>query len=665
MTNDREKILSALNHINPSDLNYSEWCTVGMALKAEGLPCSTWDDWSRNDTRYEYGACAKKWDSFNSDGVTIATVIKMAQDRGWTYSQSLDWDDPLDYYEEVISSHVPVDKMEPWKMAVEYLEALFEEDEYVGFVTEAIHKSDRDKWIPANAGYNLKAGRLLKVLKRTKSLEDAFGTLNEESGAWIRINPTDGEGGSNKNITRWDYALVESDSLSIEDQKKILIALKLPIVALVESGGKSVHAIVKVEASDSKEYAQRVAFLYDELAKRNFIVDTQNKNCSRLSRLPGATRGDKVQELIATNLGCKSWLEWIDHLNGITDALPPIKTFGEMLDNPPQLAYELIAGILRVGNKMIITGDSKSGKTCLTQELAVDIAEGRKWLGKFQCKQGKVLYLNFEVQEASMFERFRKIYKSIGGCTEKNNLHIWDLRGYACPLDEISGQVIARCREVEYAAIILDPIYKIQGGDENSASDIANFCNEMDHIARETGASVIYNHHHAKGSQGEKKAIDRGSGSGVFARDPDAIVDLSILSIDRETEHLVASHLQSHEMPMKMEFNLREFMSPDPINLWFSFPLHIIDDAHILDGAAVEGSREANLAKSPNRTSSFERKRILDESFESVVRADGTAKFSDMYNSPVCSVTHKTLRGYLKEFVEEYSYEDGYVKRIP
>ena len=124
-------------------------------------------------------------------------------------------------------------------------------------------------------------------------------------------------------------------------------------------------------------------------------------------------------------MGVATWEDWIDELNGIGDTLPPIKSFKDMLADPPQLASELICGILRVGNKMIITGDSKSGKTCLTQELAIDIAEGRTWLNKYKCMKGKVLYLNFEVKEASMFERFRKIYDQIGGAKSPQNLDIW------------------------------------------------------------------------------------------------------------------------------------------------------------------------------------------------------------------------------------------------
>ncbi|NEW06366.1 hypothetical protein GK047_10115 [Paenibacillus sp. SYP-B3998] len=53
----------------------------------------------------------------------------------------------------------------------------------------------------------------------------------------------------------------------------------------------------------------------------------------------------------------------------------------------------------------------------------------------------------------------------------------------------------------------------------------------FDKIATELGASVIYCHHHSKGSQGGKKSMDRASGSGVFARDPDALIDLVELDV--------------------------------------------------------------------------------------------------------------------------------------
>ena len=57
-------LLEILNYIDPSFLDYQEWCCVGMALKFEGYTASDWDSWSQRDSkRYHKNECYRKWDS--------------------------------------------------------------------------------------------------------------------------------------------------------------------------------------------------------------------------------------------------------------------------------------------------------------------------------------------------------------------------------------------------------------------------------------------------------------------------------------------------------------------------------------------------------------------------------------------------------------------------
>lgn len=663
---ERERVQGALDAIDPAMLPYEDWLHVGMALKSEGLPCAVWDSWSAKDgPRYRPGDCLRKWNSFNGDGWTIGTIYRMAEERGWSAYKKYTWDDFLpayaENYDEVIASGAK-DEEEPWQMAVRYLETLFTPDESVSYVHSAAYKEERDKWVPADAGHVRKVSALIRDLKKYKRLDEAFGTINSEAGAWIRHNPATGAG--DKDITRYGYVLVESDDLPIEDQKKLMISLKLPIAAMIESGGKSVHAIVKIQARDKAEFRQRVEFLFDYLTKHKFIVDEANKNPARLSRLPGAERNGKIQRLIATNIGCESWADWKDYIEGIDDDLPPILDFFEQAQNPPSLSPELIGGILREGNKMIITGESKAGKTCLSQELAVCIAEGKPWLGKFKCEQGKVLYMNLEVEEASLFFRFKTIYESNGWQIGENahNIHPWNLRGKALPLDKLADKVIRRCRGQNYKLIILDPLYKVQQGDENSAEAISTFCNALDRIAHETGAAVVYDHHHPKGNTADRKVTDRGSGSGVFARDADAICDLSFLSPSKELTQVLGPQIQNGEKPMQIAFVLRDFKDVEPINIWFKFPCHYVDSANLLDGTPLEGSKEANLQRSSKRTTEEERAEILCESFKAC-EENGIAKLSEMAEFLGGGESkEKTLRRYIKES-GEFIVEKGYVKK--
>ena len=659
-----DSLLEALKALDPSRCSYAEWVEVGMALKAEGYPCSVWDDWSRRDAaRYHTGDCEKKWETFKDSGVYGGTIVHLAKTyNNYTPVYELDWDDGLDAYEEQITAqYKPEEK--PYQMAIRYLETLFSPDEKISFVHSAIQKED-GKWVPADGGNVRKVSAIIRDLNKHKTLEDAFGTINENAGAWIRFNPT--EGPSDKQVTRYAYTLVESDQLSIEDQKKMLVSFKLPIAALVESGGKSVHAIVRIDAQDQNEHKQRTLFLFDWLAKHNFIVDEANKNPARLSRLPGAMRNGKCQSLVATNIGCASWLEWIDHIEGFDDDLPQIHSARDIFDNPAPEPPPIIEGILRKGAKMICTGDSKSGKTCLLTNLAICISEGWDWLGH-NCMQGRVLYINLEVMQSDFETRYKSIYKAYGKPASeqgKDNFEWWNLRGKVETLEKLAPKIIRRCRNQNYLAIIVDPIYKVNGGDENNAEAIGKFCALFDKIAEETGASMIYVHHHAKGSQGAKKAMDRGSGSGVFARDADAIIDFATLVLDPNQKELL--HVMNGEelpTPLQMEIVLRSFRSPEPVNMFFEFPLHILDTTHILDGAAVEGSAEANRMLAPNnQRSDADKKEIVDACFNAVSE-NGEAKFSDMYNCDICEISDRTMKRYINLFPDEYELKNGVVRR--
>lgn len=671
---DRQNILKALEALDPSKLTYDEWKDVGMALKAEGFPCSLWDTWSSPDPRYKVGVCDKKWDTFKSTGIAGGTIVYLAkQYSNYSPTKHWTWDDHIpanidggNYYEEIIAQNNTEE--EPWQMAVRYLEALFKPDESVSYVHSSTYKEDRDKWVPADSGHVRKVSAIIRDLKKYKRLDESFGTIDERAGAWIRHNPA--TGASDKDVTRFAYVLVESDSMSLEEQKKFLINQKFPIAALLESGGKSIHAIVKIDADSELEYKQRTTFLFDYLSQHGFQVDEANKNPARLSRLPGAPRNGKIQKLLAVNIGCSSWLEWKDHAEGLNDNLPEIHSARDMFEKPTPEPPVVIEGVLRQGAKMICTGDSKSGKTCLLTNLAICIAEGWKWLGH-KCMQGKVLYINMEVMQSDFEARYKSIYKAYGKpASDKgmDNFDYWNLRGKAETLDKLAPKIIRRCRNKNYLAVIVDPIYKVQGGDENSAEAIGRFCALFDQIAEETGASMIYVHHHAKGAAGGKKIMDRGSGSGVFSRDADAIIDFSSLVLDPNEKELLGAltgKVGQAPIPLRLEMVLRSFRSPEPINLFFEFPLHVIDKMHILDSAAVEGSPEAGRKQSPNnQRSDSDKREIVEACFDSVAHTDGSAKFSDMYNSPVCEVGRDTLRKYILKFSDEYEFDNGVVRRL-
>lgn len=168
--------------------------------------------------------------------------------------------------------------------------------------------------------------------------------------------------------------------MTIEKQNAIIRELELPVACLVFSGKKSLHAIVRVDAADYAEYRKRVDYLYSICQKNGLKVDTQNKNPSRLSRLPGFERNGKKQYIVDTNIGKESWEEWKEWIESVNDDLPDPETLEDVWGKLPELAPPLIENVLRKGHKMLIAGPSKAGKSFALIELCIAIAEGVKWL---------------------------------------------------------------------------------------------------------------------------------------------------------------------------------------------------------------------------------------------------------------------------------------------
>ena len=517
-------------------------------------------------------------------------------------------------------------------------------------------------------------------------------------------------------MTRFDFALVESDEMPLEEQYAFYQALELPIACLVSSGGKSLHAIVRVDAPNCGEYQRRVDYLYAICEKNGLKIDRQNRNPSRLSRMPGVMRNGRRQALLGTNLGKESWDEWKEWVEAVNDDLPDLES--DLGDDLPELAPPLIDGVLRQGHKLLLAGPSKAGKSFALIELAVCIAEGLPWMG-FQCAQGKVLYVNLELDRASCLHRFRDVRRAMGA-PERNGVSIWNLRGHSVPMDKLAPKLIRRAAKQNYIAIIIDPIYKVITGDENSADQMAAFCNQFDKVCTALGCAVIYCHHHSKGAQGGKRSMDRASGSGVFARDPDALLDMieleltapireqrqnnaacriaqtalqqagvldrvgpddlcsrklsldacmDLLSTQRYNEVLEAvsrsDAAEQNVTAWRIEGTLREFPSFPALNVWFEYPVHHSDASGVLADIQPEAaapSWKRNFSKSGKRSKTQkerarDRAAVLEEAF-SMVEEDGETTISAL--AAFIGKSEDTVRRRLKEH-GGFWVEDGKV----
>lgn len=718
-------IANLLSFIDPASLDYSGWLAVGMAIHHEGGSVQDWENWSMRDSgRYHRGECARKWQGFSSHsgGITGASLVALAKQGGWRGGG----DDELDFNDTIHDDCVIVSRNriqvrefeipEDWNPAgqlIAYLETLFDANDKVGYVTRTFERDGR--LLPTKGCFDRTAGQLIAELSRCNGdIGSVLGDYNPDAGAWIRFNPLDGAGVQNSNVTDYRFALVESDSMELEMQHSILRELELPIAALVYSGGKSLHAIVRIEAATYEEYRKRVDYLYAVCQKNGLDLDRQNRNPSRLSRMPGVTRRGEKQYLLCTNIGKGSWDEWRDWIEAVTDDLPEPESIEAVWHSLPELAPPLIENILRQGHKMLLSGPSKAGKSFALIELCICLAEGKPWLG-FDCAKGRVLYVNLELDRASCLHRFKDVYEALGYTPENlGNIDIWNLRGRSVPMDKLAPKLIRRAAKKNYIAIIVDPIYKVITGDENSADQMAHFCNQFDRICTELGCAVIYCHHHSKGAQGGKRSMDRASGSGFFARDPDALLDLIELSVSencRKQElnnalcRLCLKYLESqdvsqdeacsssilleicrdrlslqardrlHEEVMRLqtesdtlsawriEGTLREFPKFRPINLWFDYPVHRIDKSGILQDMPAQSDGAPTYRRTEKQHSQPDRKAIRKEKLAMAFAAceeNGKASVRDV--AEYMGVSTETVKNYVSEH-SAFRRDSGYICR--
>jgi hypothetical protein len=132
-----------------------------------------------------------------------------------------------------------------------------------------------------------------------------------EEGVWFLPQPVTGEFHPNprqdgklsrrseESVTSWRYVVLESDKADADDWLRCLVQLPLRIACICESGGRSIHALVRVDAASKLDWDGRVGAVKSILVTLG--ADSQALSAVRLSRLPQAQRGDRVQRLLFLN----------------------------------------------------------------------------------------------------------------------------------------------------------------------------------------------------------------------------------------------------------------------------------------------------------------------------------------------------------------------------
>jgi hypothetical protein len=214
--------------------------------------------------------------------------------------------------------------------------------------------------------------------------------------------------------------------------------------------------------------------------------------------------------------------------------------------------------------------------------------------------------------------------------------------------------------------------------------------------------------------------MDRASGSGVFGRDPDALLDYIELELNDDIlkqeenkavcavcEAWLEKHIKTWEEEVsqddrcsekvilgaserllgpdlyrnmltdvyaarvriqqrtawRIEGTLREFPKFRPVNLWFDYPVHYLEDNDILKDVEAEGEKppwkKAMEKRKPKEKREKEYKIATENAYESCLINDNVT-LKDM--AEYLSLTEKTVRNRLTQ-LGNYEIKNGVVKR--
>ena len=398
-----------------------------------------------------------------------------------------------------------------------FLRACFEPADVLSIAPGALHPESA-RAVPEHGGVNTLSRDAW--LERAASRGGIAAVFTSRHGLFIRINPVrSGADGTDDDVTTLRHVLVESDAIPKAEQERQLRASGLPIAALIDSAGASVHAWVRIDAKTREEYHARREKVWSALP--GFQIDKANKNPSRFSRCPGGLRGEGVQRLLAVNLGALSFADWEAMHEDARDIVAASTFCAEDEPDPPQL----IEGILFQGAKMIIAGPSKSRKTWNLTDLAISVSLGRPWCG-FTTRASTVLYVNLEIAKFSYRKRIRFVCAGRSFAPgDLGRFHVWNRRGKENEITRLAGRLRRQAARIGAGLIIIDPVYKTYGDrEENSNTEMAQVLNELEKLAHDTSAAVLIAAHFPKGNLTGRDAIDRVAGASVFGRDPDALL---------------------------------------------------------------------------------------------------------------------------------------------
>lgn len=405
-------------------------------------------------------------------------------------------------------------------------------------ICRSIKDGDRER--PDGAGETRSREEWLELFK-ADGLKEWQG---DAVGVYVSINANNGKNRKAESIVKYRHCLIEFDESTMQEQWAIIKRSGLPTSAIIKSGARSLHAWVEIRATNAKEFAERVDFIYKHLEHSK--PDPANKDAGRLSRLPGAMRTATglQQELVECGAPTLTYMEWMERT--IYGDIPEPYSWEQLVNFKEDADITQLLGkrwICRGGSALWV-GSSGLGKSVLCLQAAITWAAGRDLFGiSPHGKSLKSLIVQAENDEGDVAEALQGILKALDLTAEelervKQNIVI--VRDCTSTGERFVDRMRRLAEKHKPDLAWVDPLLAFIGGDLSSQETAGGFLrNLLNPLALSGGFAWMLMHHTPKptrdgsGYQGHDKAYS-GFGSSELTNWARAVLMLSPCGQDEQ-----------------------------------------------------------------------------------------------------------------------------------
>jgi RecA-family ATPase len=382
------------------------------------------------------------------------------------------------------------------------LKHVFRQGEGIRIANAKLNEETRE--VPSDGGIVFSREEWLRKLDEVNGNPNGIWHSTKRTGIYITVNPMRVGGSKDSDVTAFRHVLLEFDQITQQEQWALVTKSGIPCSAVISSGGKSIHAWVKVDAKDRREYDERVVLLYRHFEA--YKPDANNRNPSRFSRLPNCVRFEKRQELLALDVGKSSWTEWAAEVQA--DGIGQTVTVAELIDFKPEQDDNSLLGNrwLCRGGSCLLIGPSGVGKSSLEAQFAATWAMGRPAFGITPVRPLKSLIIQAENDVGDLAEMLQGVLQGLKvdqfntetefELLERNLVFVRDTTHTGFAFTEAVRRLIDRHKP---DLVWFDPLLSFIGADISKQEVCSEFLrNWLNPISEATGVVWFCVHHTGK-----------------------------------------------------------------------------------------------------------------------------------------------------------------------